>query len=74
MSVGAVWSRWFVPTAASDERLLTGTQMAPHSVRHSIEEEGTNFRDIVEAERRQLAVQLLQGTQKKLDEIALQLG
>ena len=28
----------------------------------------------VEAERRQLAVQLLQGTQMKLDEIALQLG
>ena len=48
--------------------------MAPRSLRRKLEEEGTSFRDIVEAERRQLAMQLLQGTQMKLDEIALQLG
>jgi len=59
---------------ASIEDVAPHIAMAPRSVRRKLEEEGTSFRDIVEAERRQLAVQLLQGTQMKLDEIALQLG
>lgn len=59
---------------ASIEAVAQHIAMAPRSVRRKLEDEGTSFRDIVEAERRQLAVQLLQGTQMKLDEIALQLG
>lgn len=59
---------------ASIEDVAQHLAMAPRSVRRKLEEEGTSFRDIVEAERRQLAAQLLQGTQMKLDEIALQLG
>lgn len=59
---------------ASIEDVAQHTAMAPRSLRRKLEEEGTSFRDIVEAERRQLAMQLLQGTRMKLDEIALQLG
>jgi AraC-like DNA-binding protein len=59
---------------ASIEDVAQHIAMAPRSLRRKLEEEGASFRDIVEAERRQLAVQLLQGTQMKLDEIALQLG
>jgi len=59
---------------ASIEDVAQHIAMAPRSLRRKLEEEGTSFRDIVEAERRQLAAQLLEGTQMKLDEIALQLG
>lgn len=59
---------------ASIEDAAQHIAMAPRSLRRKLEEEGTSFRDIVEAERRQLAVQLLQSTQMKLDEIAVQLG
>ncbi|WP_223423547.1 AraC family transcriptional regulator [Alcanivorax limicola] len=59
---------------ASIEDVAQHISMAPRSLRRRLEEEGTSFRDIVEAERRQLAVQLLESTQMKLDEIALQLG
>ena len=59
---------------ASIEDVAQHLVMAPRSLRRKLEEEGTSFRDIVEAERRQLAMQLLQGSQMKLDEIALQLG
>lgn len=48
--------------------------VSPRSLRRRLEEEGTSFRAIVEAERRQLAVQLLEGTEMKVDELALQLG
>lgn len=59
---------------ASIENVAQHIAMAPRSLRRKLEEEGTSFRDIVEEERRQLAMQLLQGTQLKLDEIAMQLG
>lgn len=59
---------------ASIEDVAQHIAMAPRSLRRKLEEEGSSFRDIVEAERRHLAVQLLQGTQMKLEEIALQLG
>lgn len=48
--------------------------MAPRSLRRRLDAEGTRFRDLVEGERRQLAQQLLEGTEMKLDEMALQLG
>lgn len=59
---------------ASIEDVAQHIGMAPRSLRRKLEKEGSSFRDIVEEERRQLAVQLLQGTHMKLDEIALQLG
>ncbi|PTU32550.1 AraC family transcriptional regulator [Stenotrophobium rhamnosiphilum] len=48
--------------------------MAPRSLRRRLDEEGNSFRDLVEAERKQIAIQLLEGTEMKLDEMALQLG
>jgi AraC-like DNA-binding protein len=59
---------------ASIEDVAQHIGMAPRSLRRKLEEEGSSFRDIVEAERRQLAAQLLHGTRMKLDEIGLQLG
>ena len=48
--------------------------MAPRSLRRRLTEEGTSFRNLVDAERGQLAGQLLENTQMKLEEMALQLG
>lgn len=48
--------------------------MAPRSLRRKLEEEGTNFRELVDAERRHLAAQLLLSTEMKLEEVAAQLG
>lgn len=59
---------------ASLEDVAQHLAMAPRSLRRRLEEEGNSFRDIVEAERKQLAAQLLHGSQMKLDEMALQLG
>lgn len=59
---------------ASLEDVAQHLAMAPRSLRRKLEEEGTTFRAIVDAERKQLAVQLLQGTDMKIDELALQLG
>jgi len=59
---------------ASLEDVAQHIAMAPRSVRRKLEKEGTSFREIVDAERQQLAMQLLQDTRMKLDEIALQLG
>jgi len=59
---------------ASIEDVARHLAMAPRSLRRRLEEEHTSFRDVVEAERRQLAIQLLESTEMKLDEMALQLG
>lgn len=59
---------------ASLEDVAQHLVMAPRSLRRRLEDEGTRYRDLVEAERRQLAAQLLEGTEMKLDELALQLG
>lgn len=48
--------------------------MAPRSLRRRLAEEGTSFRHLVDAEREQLAGQLLENTEMKLEEMALQLG
>ena len=60
--------------AASIEVVAQHLAMAPRSLRRRLEEEKTGFRDVVDTERRQLAVQLLESTEMKLDEMALQLG
>jgi AraC-like DNA-binding protein len=59
---------------ASLEDVAQHLAMAPRSLRRRLDEEQTSFRNLVEAERKQLAVQLLEGTDMKLDEMALQLG
>lgn len=48
--------------------------MSPRSLRRKLEQEGTNFRGIVEEERRQIALQLLSCSRMKLDELAIHLG
>lgn len=59
---------------ASLEDVAHHLAMAPRSLRRRLEEEGASFRHLVEAERKQLAARLLESTEMKLDEMALQLG
>lgn len=59
---------------ASLEDVAQHMALAPRSLRRRLEAEGTRFRDLVEAERRQLAARLLESTDMKLDELALHLG
>lgn len=59
---------------SSLEEVASQLAIAPRSLRRRLAEEGTSFRHLVDAERGQLAVQLLAGTEMKLDEMALQLG
>lgn len=59
---------------ASIEDVARQLAMAPRSLRRRLEEEGSSFRAVLEAERRQLAARLLEGTEMKIDELALQLG
>lgn len=59
---------------ASIEDVAQRLAMSPRSLRRRLEEEGSSFRELVENERRLLAVRLLEGTAMKLDELALQLG
>lgn len=59
---------------ASIEDVARQLAMAPRSLRRRLEEEGSSFRQLVEAERRQLAARLLEGSEMKIDEMALQLG
>jgi AraC-like DNA-binding protein len=48
--------------------------MSTRRLRRKLESEGTSFRLIVEDVRHQLALQLLEATDMKLDELAIQLG
>lgn len=59
---------------ASLEDVAQHLAMAPRSLRRRLDEEQTSFRNLVEVERKQLAIQLLEGSDMKLDEMALQLG
>ncbi|MGB0220903.1 MAG: AraC family transcriptional regulator [Sinimarinibacterium flocculans] len=59
---------------ADIEEVAAAMAMSARSLRRKLDAEGTTFRQIVEGERRQLAEQLLRGTQMTLDEMAIQLG
>ncbi|MEK6788857.1 MAG: AraC family transcriptional regulator [Pseudomonadota bacterium] len=59
---------------ASLEDVASHLAMAPRSLRRRLAEEGANFRNLVDAERGQLARQLLENTEMKLEEMAVQLG
>jgi AraC-like DNA-binding protein len=59
--------------ASLDE--VAGTlAMSPRSLRRKLDQEGTSFRKLLEEERRQLALQLLDNSSMKLDELAIHLG
>ncbi|MGJ8670349.1 MAG: AraC family transcriptional regulator [Oceanococcus sp.] len=59
---------------SSLEDVAKNLALSPRSLRRKLDEEGTNFRAVLENERKLLAKQLLQSTQMKLDELAIQLG
>lgn len=63
-----------VGLAASVEDITQALGVSPRGLRRKLEAEGTSFRQIVDEERRQLAEQLLGGTQMTLDEMAILLG
>ena len=48
--------------------------LSTRSLRRKLEQEGTSYRDLVEEERRQLALQLLDSTTMKIEELAAHLG
>ncbi len=56
------------------EDITQALGVSPRGLRRKLEAEGTSFRQIVDDERRQLAEQLLGGTQMTLDEMAILLG
>lgn len=60
--------------AAPFEEVASQLAMAPRSLHRRLAEEGTSFRNLVEAERKQLAGQLLENTEMKQEEMAFQLG
>lgn len=60
--------------AASLEDVANQLAIAPRSLHRRLTEEGATFRNLVEAERKQLAVQLLENTEMKQDDLAFQLG
>ncbi|KZY28468.1 AraC family transcriptional regulator, partial [Alcanivorax sp. HI0044] len=48
--------------------------LSTRSLRRKLEQEGASYRDLVEEERRQLALQLLNTTTMKIEELAAHLG
>ena len=59
---------------ASLDEVARELALSPRSLRRKLDQEGTSFRTLVEDERRQIALQLLSGSDMKLDEIAIHLG
>lgn len=59
---------------ASLDEVARSLALSSRSLRRKLDQEGTSFRAIVEEERRQLAIQSLQGSDMKLDELAIHLG
>ena len=59
---------------ATLEETSAALAISPRSLRRRLEEEQTNFRQLVDEERRSLAEQLLKNSQMTLEELAVQLG
>lgn len=48
--------------------------LSPRSLRRKLENEGTSYREVVDEERKQLSLQLLDNTRMKIEEVAAHLG
>lgn len=59
---------------ASLEQVAEALAMSPRNLRRKLEQENTSFKVLLDQERQQIAKQLLQGSQMKLDELAFHLG
>lgn len=59
---------------ATLDEVASALAMSPRSLRRKLEQEGTNFRALLEEERCQTAMQILSSSDMKLDELAIHLG
>lgn len=59
---------------ATIDEVAASLALSPRSLRRKLEAEDASFRQILEFERKQLAEQLLEGSQMTLDELAIHLG
>lgn len=59
---------------ATLDEVACALAMSSRSLRRKLEQENTSFRALVEEERRQTAMQMLSGSDMKLDELAVHLG
>ncbi len=59
---------------ASLDEITHALGLSQRSLRRKLDREGTSFRTLVEDERRELALQVLTGSNMKLDELAIHLG
>lgn len=59
---------------ATLDEVAKALNMSARTLRRKLVDEGTSFRALVEEERRQVALQLLDGSDMKLDELAIHLG
>jgi AraC-like DNA-binding protein len=59
---------------ASLEEVAKALAMSPRSLRRKLEAENTNYKNLLDQERQQIAQQLLRGSKMKLDELAFHLG
>jgi AraC-like DNA-binding protein len=59
---------------ASLDEVASALAMSPRTLRRKLEQEGGSYRDIVDEERKQIAIQLLENTSMKIDDLAAHLG
>lgn len=59
---------------ASLEEVAKALAMSPRSLRRKLESENTNYKNVLDQERQQIAQLLLHGSNMKLDELAFHLG
>jgi len=62
------------PGLAVLDEIAHALGLSQRSLRRKLDQEGTSFRTLVEDERRELALQLLTGSDMRLDEVAIHLG
>ncbi len=60
--------------SSSLDDMAAALAMSPRTLRRKLEQESASFRDIVDEERKQIAIQLLENSSMKMDELAAHLG
>ena len=60
--------------SSSLDDMAVALAMSPRTLRRKLEQEGASFRDIVDEERKQIAMQLLENSSMKMDDLAAHLG